>query len=152
MSTCSHAAHTTTYIVSGSYKANPYKFLNFGVSSMALEVNAKLYPKYPPTLKWSTDMAFAQSYMSLFQNQCGSLQDADIPIGYEDFKTGYSIFTFNLTPDGDTCMSHKSKPDFGAIKLLAEFPKPTDDTLLFLVIMEMERCIVVDRDYNVEVV
>lgn len=139
-------------MVSGSYKANPYKFNHYDISSMALEVNAKMYPKSPPAIKWQgNDIAYAQTYMALFQNQCGLLQNADIPIALEDFKSGYSIFTFNLTPDGDTCMAHKSKADYGAIKLLAEFPKATDDTLLFLVIMEMERCIVVDRDYNVEV-
>jgi len=138
-------------LVSGSYKANPYKFDNYGVSTLALEVNAKMFPKNPPTMTWSGGLAITQAYLSLFQNNCGSLQNAEIPVSLEEFRGGYSIFTFNLTPDNDTCMAHKSQPEYGAIKLLATFPKPLNDPLLFLIIMEMERCIVVDRDCNVEV-
>jgi len=92
--------------VSGSYKANPYKFDHYGVSSLALEVNAKMFPKNPPTMKWSGSIAVTQAYLALFQNHCGSLQNAEIPVSMEEFRGGYGIFTFNLTPDNDTCMAH----------------------------------------------
>jgi hypothetical protein len=89
--------------------------------------------------------------LQLLQDQCSSLEGSSVPISFEDFKGGYAIFTFNLNPDSDSCSAHKSKPVGGVIKILADFKDKTTSPLMFLFIMETDRTIEIDRDYNVTV-
>jgi hypothetical protein len=77
------------------------------------------------------------------------LENSEVPISYEDFKGGYGIFTFNLTPDNDACSDHVSEPSAGVIKCLADFSASSTKPLMLLFIMEAEKTILIDRDYNV---
>ncbi len=120
---------------------------------MQLEIGTKTYPRTAQRLSFDAkSFAYTQPYLALHQNYGSGPETGDIQINLEDFKGGYGIFTFNLTPDSDSSKLHKSMPASGVIKLLAEFKAKLDKPLLFLFIMQMERVIEIDRHLNVEVI
>ncbi len=94
---------------------------------------------------------YSQPFLSMFMNSCNDLENVETDISFYDYKGGYALFSFNLTPDMDSCGAHKSPPEVGVLTVRAEFSKANDRPFMLIFILEHERCIVIDRDRNVTV-
>jgi hypothetical protein len=98
----------------------------------------------PQKLSWSSaGMAFTQPFCAL-QLSGGSVDLC--PINFEEFKTGYGIFTFDLSESGD---GERGPPRNGVVKLLAEFTTAPTTPLMFLLMLEIDRTMHVDKKHNV---
>ena len=95
--------------------------------------------------------SFAKPFVDLFLNNCRELEDTIVDISPIDFKDGYGLFTFNLTPDMDSCCDHVSAPEIGVVNFRAEFSQASDKPFVILIIHEHERVIDIDRERNVRV-
>ena len=83
----------------GSYVENPFRFQPFGVNYVALHVDEKQYPATPLTPNFTTQTAL-RSYLQLFSATGRLYGDGGMDITPSDFLDGYTLFAFDLTPDG----------------------------------------------------
>ena len=78
---------------------NPFRFQPFGVNYVALHVDEKQYPATPLTPNFTTQTAL-RSYLQLFSATGRLYGDGGMDITPSDFLDGYTLFAFDLTPDG----------------------------------------------------
>ena len=82
----------------GSLSENPFNFQHFNVSSMKLRVNGQDSP-YGELKLGFDDNRILEGFVSLMRgtNMWGANHSNNISLA--DFKNGYTIYAFNLTPD-----------------------------------------------------
>ena len=94
----------------GAYDHNPYYFENLGKTALSLKVNSKSLP-ITNGLKFD----FAKNlYLDGYKSLVKITQDLDIT--YEEYKSGYTLFAFDLNPDISSC-AHYSPLNDGIIEL-----------------------------------
>lgn len=88
----------STNAFNGSLKANPFNFQHFNVSSIKLRVNGQDAPYGELKLDYENDMILP-GYMTLYRgtNMWGTNRSHNITLN--DYKQGYALYVFNLTPD-----------------------------------------------------
>ena len=85
---------------SGSIRANPYHFQNFGVSNVTLVVNSKNYPAQGYRTNFTEgEEKFADAYRGLLDNIGLKEENEEICVGMSEYNTDYTLFAFDLTPD-----------------------------------------------------
>jgi hypothetical protein len=84
--------------ISGAYAKNPFNFKNFNISSLDLKINGNSSPILPLTPKFK-DKLCLREYMNLLESMNIMGKDSCLPITYNEYLSGYTFFTWNLTPD-----------------------------------------------------
>ena len=134
-----------TYI--GSYKRNPFNFKHNDLSSIDLYVNGQSKPGRPIKLNFSSD-EYMEGYLSLFASTGKFNQDEGLIITRGDYKGGYSLFAFDISPA--LCNGrHQEIARKGTVQLELEFSKPLTNTITLLLYSEFDNVITVDRYRNV---
>ena len=95
----------------GTYDKNPYNFAHFGVKNVSLTANGEeisfkqLALKYPedPDGKVNpaddTKLDFVEAYNTLFSGTGKIYSNAGLDITLDEYPGGYTLYTFDLTPD-----------------------------------------------------
>ena len=80
----------------GNFKDSyPFYFRNLKLSELNLKIASKSLP-YSTSLKFDFHKDnYLEGYNTLFKN----IREAPNDISYEDYKNGYTLFAFDLTPD-----------------------------------------------------
>lgn len=106
----------------GDYAHNPFNFKHYNLKSLMLTRDGERIPYevFQPNFKTGNVL---REYMSLFQSNNLLGKNAILPITYDEFKTGYTNFQWNLTDDGKGMNS--APVQRGNLKLNLEF----DDAL-----------------------
>lgn len=79
----------------GATDKNPFNFINCKIEQICLKISSKALP-YSTPLKMNFEKNdYLEAYMSLFKN----IREADNDISYDEYKNGYTLFAFDLTPD-----------------------------------------------------
>ncbi len=82
----------------GSYVHSPFKFENFGVTSVNLTVNGRNILNNPLQLGFSSDL-FARAYFNLHAVCNKTFINEGNQISLEEFKNSLCLFAFDNTPD-----------------------------------------------------
>lgn len=82
----------------GDYARNPFNFQNFGINSLALYREGESIPCRPFTPDFANNL-YQREYVSLMQSLDLFNKNENIDLTHKEFKEGYTIFGFNLTPD-----------------------------------------------------
>lgn len=81
----------------GSFKTNPFNFQTFGLTHLSLSVDGRVHTGKPITMDFDRSQ-----YVGAFfgTNLAMGLinKDAGNEIDYWDFKYGYALYAFDLTP------------------------------------------------------
>ena len=77
---------------------NPFNFKHFDLNFLSLYRDGEAMPFRPFQPDFSHSLCMLD-YMSLFQSLELWNRDETIPITFEDFKGGYTLYAFNLAPD-----------------------------------------------------
>ncbi len=87
-----------TNAVYGQYKMNPFHFNSGGLNKIMLRKNGLNIPEngYQPTF---ADRLCRREYYELFLSTGKHHLGRGLPITFEEFLNGYSLFVFDLTPD-----------------------------------------------------
>lgn len=129
----------------GKSNQNPFDFKHMNVSSIRLKVTSKYMP-YSSGLQldYNNDQ-YMQGYNTLFQN----IREAGNDISYEDYKNGYALYAFNLSPDlcGDSEQFSELKD--GTLELDIDFDKITEGSTTIVVYMEFDNVIEITKQRNV---
>ena len=111
----------------GAFTKNPFNFKHYDLNFLALYRNGEATPFRPfqPDFEKSLCM---MDYMSIFQSLELWNRDETIPITFEEFKSGYTIYAFNLAPDL-SLTGHEQPYRDGNLRLEFKFAKALPNTI-----------------------
>ena len=137
----------TNTAFNGIANENPYNFQNFGLNYLTLYVGGDQFPKKPLTPNFGGD-EFLRSYMTLFEGTGMMNDDRGHGIDREDFKNGYALYAFDLTPDMAEG-AHTDPIKYGNIRMDIHFAAPLEATVNVIVYAEYDNLIQIDRARSV---
>ena len=115
----------------GSYNRNPFAFKHFDLEFMAIYVDGEQHPSKPLQPHYGNEAAVREFYQ-LALSTGRHLKNKAMIIDREDFMAGYTLYSFNLTPDEDAG-HHMSLIKSGNIRLEARFRQPLPHTINLIV-------------------
>lgn len=113
----------------GSYAYSPFNFENLGIKTMFLKVNSKSLPNTNGLKFDFTNNLYLDGYKSI------SKLSKDLDITFAEYKSGYTLFSFDLNPDISSS-THYSPLSDGVIDL--EFTKEKAHSLSYTCICYLE--------------
>ena len=133
----------------GSMTRNPYEFKHYNVNFLSLYVDGVQVPSKPLTPSFA-DEQYLRSYITLFEGT-GMLHDnRGHGISREDFKEGFALYAFDLTPDMAEG-SHVDPIKHGTIRLDIHFKEALRETVNVVLYSEYDNLIQIDRARNIVV-
>ena len=123
----------------GNYSKNPYNFQNFNLNYINVMVNGMSMPD---------EKALEPNY----DNHCYSIYIRSIgdglSIGWEEFKDGFNIYTFNIDPAFHN-IDQLPKTEGGNVKLELRFAKALTESVTLLVVGSFPQMIEIDATRNI---
>ena len=132
-----------TAFPNGDYSADPYEFQHLNINSFALFSDGQQIPNKALRPDFAK-MTYARSYLSLFTGTGLSWKDVGNDIAYSEYRQGYSLFCFDLSPslvDGTVTEPAKS----GNLRLEVGFGFPLPYPVHVIVYGELDGMIEIDR-------
>lgn len=128
----------------GTLDSNPFYFRNYNVQQLTLKVSSQALP-YSSGIKMDFDKdTYLEGYWTLFQD----IQERSCDITYKEYKNGFTLYAFDLTPDlcnGD----HVSKYKDGTLELDLVFGAAITDSVTAVFYMEFDNVIEITKQRNV---
>ena len=123
----------TNSAYNGTYKENPFNFTHANITQLAMYREGESVPSRPLTPSFEKDKELCTlEYMQLIQAIGLFNKNADIDMSLDDFKAGYTLFGFNLTPD--LCVTGHAQPiRDGNLRLEVGFSEALANTLNVIV-------------------
>lgn len=133
----------TSKSFNGDYAESPFAFKHFNANSLTLYLDGQQVPFRTLKPDFENDL-YARSYFTLFSGTGNAFGDFGNDISYEDYRTGYTLFAFDLTPsltDGDAVELIKT----GSLRLEMSFGKPLPTPIHIIVYGELDAMVEIDR-------
>jgi hypothetical protein len=131
----------------GAYAKNPFNFKHFGLTYLSLNLDGRSVMGKPLSLDFEHNKyskAFFGSKVALGLAN----RNADNDISYKQFKNGYTLFSFDLSPsllDGEQFEMIRS----GALSLELKFAQVLTETVQVLVYAELDSVLEIDRSRQI---
>lgn len=121
----------------GNIKLNPFNFHHFDLQSIKLTVAGHALPyRDEIELDFKNDN-YLRGYNTLFKGINGSAYENGNDITYNDYKNGYALYAYNLTPD--MCDSeHFSIPKTGDLQIDLKFSERTPKNINAIIYLEFD--------------
>ena len=125
----------------GNVNHNPFYFKHYNLNHLALHIGGRSIPAKPLEPNFAADL-YLRTYLQLLAAQGVDAADHAIHLSYEDFKAGFTVYVFDLTPDQEaTCCMHDQVPQHGSLRLEARFKQPLPETVNIIVLGEFSNVI-----------
>ena len=125
-------------IFNGLKTSSPFVYHHFGLSSIELSIDGENVCGTPMPLDFA-GQKYMRAYQGIFHAFNKSYTDAGNDITYQDFKSGYSLFCFDLTADGcGNSSNHFELTRQGNIRFKMNFDTPLTSTINIIVYGEFE--------------
>jgi hypothetical protein len=111
----------------GTLSKNPFNFKHYDLNFLALYRDGEATPYRPFQPDYEKSLCMLD-YMSLFRSLELWNRDETIPITFEEFKGGYTMYTFNLAPDL-ALAGHEQPYRDGNLRLEFKFAKALPATI-----------------------
>jgi len=132
---------------SGVFAKNPFNFKNYNVRKVAALVNGESLPGQPIKTDFQNDI-YIEGYRSLFAASGKLNRDEGIDISREDYKSGYTLFGFDVSPS--ICNGGHTEPiKQGTLKIELEFQEALPSTISIILYADFDANISVDKFRNV---
>lgn len=127
----------------GSLTTNPYNFENFTIKELVLKISSRAFP-YSSGLKFDFENnRYLQGYNTLYQG----IKEIGNDITYTEYKTGYTLFVFDLTPD--SCSGeHFNLVKDGDLELEIVFTNAPNQALTAVCYMEFDSVLEITKERN----
>ena len=112
----------------GDYKKNPFNFQHFHLCRLGLFANGSSIPGRPMTPDFKK-ASYVESYVNMMDAYHYFNTDDTNGLTYEDFGGGFTIYTFDLTPDKSVTDSHKHSMNLSNLRLELQFADPLPTTI-----------------------
>ena len=132
----------------GAYNKNPFNAKHNNMNFLALYVDGQQVP--PKSLQPRFDNGhYVRSYVNLFAGTGKMFQDEGNDLTQKDFGNGYTLFSFDLTPDACDDGSHFNLLQKGNLRVEIHFDQPLGQTVNAIVYGEFESVLEIDRSRNI---
>ena len=130
--------------------SNPFNFKHHNLTQVGVYVDGEQIPRKPLFLKFDEagSQNFITGFQSLFSGTGKLSQDTGNQINRSDYGQGYTLFTFDLTPDhcpGD----HFELIKQGNLRVELHFAQPLANTVNLIIYAEFQNLIEIDASRNV---
>ena len=133
----------------GDFTLNPFNFRHYTLNHISLHVGGRNIPAKPLEPNFEKDTYF-RSYLQMLAAQGVDATDHTIHLSYEDFKSGFTVFVFDLTADQEAaCNDHDQPPQHGSLRLEARFTLALPETINIIVMGEFNNLIEITARRNV---
>jgi hypothetical protein len=136
-------ALVTSKAYNGDLTENCFKFQNLGLSKVSVSIDGEEAPYSPLELDFS-NFSYVKAYYTLFNGLDRACLDIGNNISFLDYKDGYTMFAFDLTPDmcnGD----HFNLVKNGNLRISLNFKTNLGENVNCLVYMEHENIIEINK-------
>ena len=127
----------------GAAGKNPYNFEHFKLNYLSLFAGGQQFPKKPLTPDFKNGL-YLRSYLTLFEGTGMLNDDRGLTIDREDYKKGFTLYAFDLTPDMAEG-AHTDPIKFGNVRMEIHFKAQLAKTVNVLVYAEYDNVIQIDR-------
>ena len=131
-----------------AYKKNPFNAKHNNMNFLALYVDGQQVPAKPLQPRFD-DGRYVRSYVNLFAGTGKMFQDEGNDLTRKDFGNGYTLFSFDLTPDACDDESHFNLVQKGNLRVEIHFDQPLGQTVNVIVYGEFESVLEIDRNRNI---
>ena len=132
----------------GDCSTNPFNFKHYNIKLLQLTRDGEPVPYEPFKPNFATGNCLRE-YMSLYQSNNLLGKNTVLPISFEEFKTGYTHFQWNLSDDGRGV--NASPNQTANIRLAFEFDPKLPEAVSIIVFGHMEKLITVSGNDEVQV-
>jgi hypothetical protein len=134
----------------GSFLKNCFNFQPYDVREIGISVDGAYVPGLPQKVNFSK----GQNYVTAYKNFMSCLRGHadDVGIGLDQFKDGFTLFTFSLESEagGDDPEKNLSLAKHGSVRLEVLFGKALPHTVSILVYCEYPSLFTIDKARRVE--
>jgi hypothetical protein len=134
----------------GAFNKNPYYFDHCNIDVIASFVNGNQYPRKAYTPNFGEDL-YIREFTELFRVSGQLDNDARMIITRDNYKTGYTIFAFNLSPDlsqGYNSSGYINVPRDGVLRFEIHFSQALSAIVNALIFTEFDNLISLGPERN----
>ncbi|XP_035204710.1 uncharacterized protein F54H12.2-like [Stegodyphus dumicola] len=132
----------------GNVSKNPFQFSHYNLNYLCILNGSQMIPSKPLQPDFQQD-CYARCYMNLFTDLNRYHNFQNININYEEYKNGYTLYVFDLTPDYAASESHTSVNKNGNIGIDIKFSHSLPETVTLLAFAEYRNVIEIDKSRSV---
>ncbi|XP_066566331.1 uncharacterized protein F54H12.2-like [Amia ocellicauda] len=116
---------------SGDVTQNPFNFKHCDINFLALYADGEQIPTKPLQPNFANNNS-VREYFNLVETAGKRLKDKPLVVDRKEFARGYTLFTFNLSPDQE-CTGHYSLIKTGNLRAEISFAQPLPTTVNMIV-------------------
>ena len=131
----------------GNKAKNPFNFKNFDLTELSVYLDGQQQTIKPLKCNYASNQ-FISAYMTLFSGTGRQNRDLGIDIGRSEYKDGYALYAFDLTPDMSQ-EGHFNLIKQGSLRLDMKFGTALPNTITVVAYGEFENLIEIDRSRNI---
>lgn len=130
--------------VSGNFTQNPFNFEHFNLERIQLNVAGHSIPyRHAIDLDFNED-DYILGYSSIYKGLNKGIYLTGNDISYDEFKQGYALFAFNLTPD-HCDGEHMSIPKTGELQIDVKFKQELATNISAIVYLEFDSVVQINN-------
>jgi hypothetical protein len=130
----------------GKFKENPFNFESLSISSIVLRKNGQGVPFEELKMDWENGN-YLEGYMSFLHGTGRLYSDTSIGIRpFTDYKNGYTLFCFDLSPDQNSNDGSVNLIREGKISCEMTLGVPTPYPITILAMMSYDDIIEIDKE------
>ena len=130
----------TNNAANGAYNLNPFNFKHFDISQVSLVVNGSVHGGVPLEFDFA-DNQFEKGYWTLFSTTGKKYRDDGMMIQRNDYKDGYTLFAFNISPSTCNIGQYRDQEQTGNINISFKFKESIPEPLTLCAYLQFESSI-----------
>ena len=132
----------------GLIHQNPFEFRHYDANHVAISIDGISIPHKPFSPNFKENL-FIDCYNSLFHVSGNANNNGGNLISRSEYPGGYTLYCYELSPDGDTCNEHFNVVKNGNLRLDLNFGTALPHTVDVIVYAEFQNIIEVDKNRNI---
>jgi hypothetical protein len=132
----------------GSFASNPYEFQNFNLNFLSLYVDSVQIPSKPFTPNYNNGI-YMREYCSLYSGTGIHYSDHGLDISHAEFPSGYTLYSFDLTPDLSCNDSSWNLQKNGSLRIELRFAAALEESITVIVFSEFDSLIEIDKNRQI---
>ena len=139
----------TNEAFNGRYGKNPFNFQHLSVNYLAVHLDGEQIPYTPLKPNFNTaEGNYIRAYQTIFSGTDKMYQDEGNTITREEYKGGYALYAFDLSPDL-SIGGHLNLVRHGNLRLDIHFASPLDETVNVIIYAQFNNILEIDQARNI---
>lgn len=134
----------------GNLTLNPFNFQNYKINYLSLYVDGTQVPSRPLQPDFTKNKLYVDAYHTLFSGTGIHFLNEGNSINRENYRDGYCLFAFDLTPDlSANSSTHWNLVKHGSVRIEVRFEEALTSTVNCIVYAEYDNVLEIDASRQV---